>query len=273
MRSCEAPVYQQRPQFLRLQLKLKASRDPKEKNLGDDTIALRPPHAGATMGARIHHQMSGSHCLCAEGTLSLMGEFEDSVALLEAYRRETDPHARADVAKQLYHRYASRLIALARQLLSEQLAGKVEAEDIVQSVYKSFFRRVEDGRFAVVDTGKLWSLLARVTRHKVLKQAQRFGAQKRKLSHEQALADLDPLAATPSPEDITTFVEEVEQFLAHAADPVHREMLILALQGFSATEIGQQTQRTATRVRQVLRQHRERLEDLAEGLRVVDREF
>ncbi len=42
-------------------------------------------------------------------------------------------------ADALFRRYAERLIGLVRLRLSEKLARRVDPEDIVQSVYRSFF--------------------------------------------------------------------------------------------------------------------------------------
>src|ERR1700722_4305434 len=47
----------------------------------------------------------------------------------------------AEAAGALFHRFAQRLIALARQRLEPRLRSKVDPEDILQSVFKSFFRR------------------------------------------------------------------------------------------------------------------------------------
>ena len=45
------------------------------------------------------------------------------------------------VATHVFHRFAGRLVALSRSRLNLDLRRKVDPEDIVQSVFKSFFRR------------------------------------------------------------------------------------------------------------------------------------
>src|SRR6266542_4997008 len=72
----------------------------------------------------------------------LTGRFMSSTASLsELVRRlRTGDDTLAD---ELFQRYARRLIGLARTHLDSHLRQKVDPEDVVQSVYKSFFRRLE----------------------------------------------------------------------------------------------------------------------------------
>jgi hypothetical protein len=53
------------------------------------------------------------------------------------------------VAERLFTRYARRLIGLAEQRLSRALAGHLDGEDVVQSVFRMFFRRSATGAFRV----------------------------------------------------------------------------------------------------------------------------
>jgi RNA polymerase sigma-70 factor (ECF subfamily) len=63
-----------------------------------------------------------------------------------------------NAATEIYLRYATRLHALARSRLGEDLAPRVDAEDIVQSVFRTFFRRVSKGDYDVPDGEELWKL-------------------------------------------------------------------------------------------------------------------
>jgi RNA polymerase sigma-70 factor (ECF subfamily) len=68
-------------------------------------------------------------------------------------------------ARQIHDRYAERLIAVARRLLSDKLAARIDPEDVVQSAYRSFFLRARDGQYVVRESGDLWRLLIAITRH------------------------------------------------------------------------------------------------------------
>ena len=105
-------------------------------------------------------------------------------------------------AREFFERYMPRLVALARARMSEKLAQKLDAEDVVQSVFRSFFIRARDGQYAIERAGDLWSLLATITRHKVLKKAEHFRQQKRCLERDQ------PLATGSRAEEGAVFAEE-----------------------------------------------------------------
>jgi len=60
---------------------------------------------------------------------------------------------------ELVERYTQRLLALARRQLPERVRSRVDAEDVVQSVYRSFFRRLNEDRFSFADSHDVWRLL------------------------------------------------------------------------------------------------------------------
>src|SRR6516165_3386835 len=82
-------------------------------------------------------------------------------------------------ATELFRRYAARLIALAKSRLSARLSNRVDPEDVVQSVYRSFFAESRDGRYQLERGGDLWQLLVTITLHKLANQANRLETGKR----------------------------------------------------------------------------------------------
>src|SRR5690349_11260374 len=105
-----------------------------------------------------------------------------SFVLLERYRRGDDV-----AAEELFFRYFQRLTLLARSRLSPRLARRTDPEDIVLSVYRSFFIDARAGRFTLSRGGDLWRLLASITKHKLLRQARYHGADRRSIDHETSL--------------------------------------------------------------------------------------
>ncbi len=69
---------------------------------------------------------------------------EESRNLLQRYQ-EGDEQA----AEEIFNRYLQRLVQLASGQLSEKLRRRVAPEDIVQSVFRSFFGKAQDGRFCL----------------------------------------------------------------------------------------------------------------------------
>src|SRR4051812_44816665 len=66
---------------------------------------------------------------------------------------------RPDAPTQLYLRYAQRLHALAQKQSSPELARRLEPDDIVQSVFRTFFRRAAAGQYEVPEGEEIWKLL------------------------------------------------------------------------------------------------------------------
>ena len=72
-----------------------------------------------------------------------------------------------DAATAPYLRYAERLQALATSQSSPELARRVDPEDIVQSVFRTFFRRASLGHYSVPDGEEIWKLLLVIALNKV----------------------------------------------------------------------------------------------------------
>src|SRR5262245_47500437 len=72
-----------------------------------------------------------------------------------------------DAATQLYLRYARRLRKLAAAECSGDLTRRVDVEDIVQSVFGSFFRRARQGLYDVPPGKELWRLLLVIALNKI----------------------------------------------------------------------------------------------------------
>ena len=60
----------------------------------------------------------------------------------------------------IFDRYVERLIALARARIGPKLKRRVDAEDIVQSAYRSFFVHAKNQEYQLARSGDLWRLLA-----------------------------------------------------------------------------------------------------------------
>lgn len=189
---------------------------------------------------------------------------DNGSAVLLSRVREGDQAA----ANEIFARYVHRLTSLARRRLSGKLARKVDADDIVQSVFRSFFIRAQDGQYQADRPGSLWRLLAAITVHKVLKQAERHAAAKRSLEAEQSFDSagsfhgLPPerLCNEPTPSEALALSEELETLLT-TLRPLHRQMIELRLQGCTVEEIAAETSRAERQVRRVLGKARELLEE------------
>ncbi len=190
-------------------------------------------------------------------------------ALIDLWRRGDQ-----DAARKIVERYLDRLLHLARGRISQRLASRVDPEDIVQSVFRTFFVRLKDGRFVFAEQEDLCKLLMRITLHKTLRQVAFHKAAKRDPTmeaergehhREQLLALLD---REPTPEAAVAFLDQLEHFLSQL-QPLERQILELRMQGYTNEEIAAKLDlRYDRKIRRVLERVREVAEK--EGLRLME---
>src|SRR6266511_2986433 len=177
----------------------------------------------------------------------------DSFADLMTRLRRGDDAAAHD----LFQRYARRLVGLARAQVNDRLRHKVEPEDVVQSVYRTFFRRHSADQIEVGDWDSLWGLLTIITVRKCLKRVEYYQAECRDARREVGQAPADAsgswhrvLDREPTPDEAAQLAETVEGVLG-GYDPEDREVIALSLQGYPVQEIATQLGRAERSVRRL----------------------
>ena len=133
-----------------------------------------------------------------------------SLVLLEQVRAGDEPAAAA-----LFSRYFKRLTSLARSRLSTRLARRTDPEDIVMSVYRSFFVGARAGRFTLNRGGDLWRLLSAITRHKLARQIRHEVADRRSVERELSVDEVDEARILErrqavTPEEASAVADELE---------------------------------------------------------------
>jgi|SRR5579875_761342 RNA polymerase sigma factor (sigma-70 family) len=158
-------------------------------------------------------------------------------------------------AQQVFDAYVDSLLRLARKRLNQRLARRVDPEDIVQSVFRTFFRRVKAGKLVLAEQDDLGKLLTRITVRKALRQVARHTAIKRDCALEDntsAPGDLAELpAAQPSAEVVVAFLDLLEHFFA-SLRPQDRQVLEMRLEGYGTLEIAHKLGTSDRHVRRVL---------------------
>jgi RNA polymerase sigma-70 factor, ECF subfamily len=179
--------------------------------------------------------------------------------LMSRMRRGDD-----DAASKVFHRFANRLVGLARQRLDARVRPKVDADDVLQSVFKSFFARHAAGEFDLGSWEKLWTLLTVITVRKCGRVNRYFRSAGRNAEvaasgDNNSIPGIEALSSDPSPAEIATVTDLVEGLLRDCSEH-DREIVVLALQGFSAAQIAAQLQRAERSVYRVMQRVRARLE-------------
>jgi RNA polymerase sigma-70 factor (ECF subfamily) len=171
-----------------------------------------------------------------------------------------------DAATQLYLRYAHRLRALARTKFAPDLARRVDVDDIVQSVFGSFFRGASRGDYDVPAGEELWKLFLVIALNKIRAKGAYHRAAKRDVRLTAGSEGMEQLAQTPAEQDEAAYavlqmtIDEALQRLP----PQHKQMLVHRIEGCEVAEIARRMGRSKRTVERILQECRKRLADWLE---------
>ncbi|MCH7727586.1 MAG: hypothetical protein IH991_14035 [Planctomycetes bacterium] len=171
-----------------------------------------------------------------------------------------------DAQTEVFRRFAERLVKLARARLDDRIRKTTDPEDVMQSVWRSFFTRQQAGDFELQDWGGLWAVLAVMTVRKCGRRsvaAQRAKRDVTRESNPQSSATDDSsfrweaVDRTPTPDEAATLTEMVEQVMS-GLDDREQNIFSLRLQGFTVLEISGQVDLTERSVHRKLAAIRDR---------------
>ena len=148
---------------------------------------------------------------------------------------------------EIFNRFADRLVRKARSRLNKRLKQKVGASDVVQSVFRTFFRRLRQGEFPAKDWTELSRILATITIRKCNRQAEKYQADRRDVRREANLQDkndnsaplFEPQARAPTPDEVIMLSDMMQQIMEQL-DERQRQVLELVLAEYTRAEIAQQ---------------------------------
>lgn len=179
---------------------------------------------------------------------------------------------RDDAATELYFRYVRRLHGLARRQTSTRIAPRVEPEDIVQSVFRTFFRRVRKGDYELPGGDELWRLLLVITLNKIRRAAIHHTAQCRDIRRTSNLeqAAIEQILCGTAGQDDTALVllQLVIDDVVRELSPAKGEMIRLRIDGHDVDSISKLTHRSRRTVERTLQEFRNTLGRLLEDDKV-----
>ena len=164
-------------------------------------------------------------------------------------------------------RYGERLEQIAERRISAGLNQRVGADDIVQSVCRTFFRRAQSGQFEFQDPDGLWALLCTITLNKVRQHARYHNRQRRAINRDQSMSPpgdgpgLDLAVPEPSAEEISLFVDQLDQLLS-GLDSEEQRIVDLKLQSFTNHEIAQRLDCSERTVRRMVKRVQSRMQTI-----------
>ena len=177
-----------------------------------------------------------------------------------------------EAAAEIFNRFVRRLIFLARSRLNAQVRQKEDPEDVVQSVFRSFFTRQVEGQFEIGSWGSLWAMLAVITLRKCGNRIEYFQAAKRNVQRdipggtkpnetEESRLAWEGIAREPTPAEAAAITETLEELMA-GLDQRERLILSLRLQEYTVQEISEQVDRSERTIARVLERVRERMQTM-----------
>ena len=149
-------------------------------------------------------------------------------------------------AHRIWQHYFDRLVRAVRHRLYGQNRAVSDEEDIVLSVFDSFYNAVEKGRFPdLSDRDDLWRLLLRMSARKVVDKRRHDQRQRRgggvKLHSFDHTTDgenvIEAIGNEPTPEMVLMMQESVEQFFSHLGVGQLRDLAGAKLEGYSNAEL------------------------------------
>jgi RNA polymerase sigma-70 factor, ECF subfamily len=192
------------------------------------------------------------------GTGSESSEEPSDRSLLQSIR-----HGNQDAASVLYYRYAHRLRALVQAKRSSDLASRVDHEDIVQSVFKSFFRGVSRGSYDVPAGEELWQLFLVITLNKVRAKGVFHRAAKRDVRLTVGDDEIDGSSiGLKSNHDAYLLLKMAVEEALDRLPAQHKLVTQLRMEGDEVAEIARKTGRSKRSVERILQECREKLSHL-----------
>jgi RNA polymerase sigma-70 factor (ECF subfamily) len=175
-------------------------------------------------------------------------------SLLRRYQAGDDA-----AATDLYGRYAPRLRSLARQYCTPNYAGRFDADDVIQSVFRAFFQGARRRAYEVPPGGELWGLLMVLALNKVRNLVGHHQAGKRAVRHTSSVPDLESHPALAADDSAAAFLRLVMDELVAALPESNRAIIRLRIEGYEVAEIARETGRSRRTVERVLQDFRARL--------------
>jgi RNA polymerase sigma-70 factor, ECF subfamily len=176
--------------------------------------------------------------------------------LLQRFRKGHD-----EASTLLYLRYARRLRALAAARTPRELSPRIDPEDIVQCVFRTFFRKAALGQYRAPDGEEIWGLLLVLALNQIRSARAHHRAAKRDVRATAGSEALDRMNEAPAGADETALsvlrlvIDQVLETLPRR----HRQIIELRIEGHEVADIARETGCSKRSVERVLQRFRDRL--------------
>ncbi len=184
---------------------------------------------------------------------------------------------RDEAARQIWLYFSDRLLALVRRRLDPALRVRAAEDDVLQSVFASFFNARPAADRPVRDRAEIWRLLVCLTMRRIANTADHHRAQRRDVRRERRLEPhggasavfngppCDPGAGRSfDPQDEVIAREQFERLLATLPDDL-KQIFAMRLEGYTNAEIASQVNRVERTIELKMNALRGRLRSLLQA--------
>ncbi len=175
----------------------------------------------------------------------------------------------SQAANRIWEHYFDKLVGSVRKRLYGHNRAASDEEDIVLSVFESFYAAAEAGRFPdLADRDDLWRLLITMSARKAVDKRRhdrrlRRGGDVVTHSLDESVDEsfiLEAIGSEPSPEMVVLMQESVEQLFSHLGVGPLRELAVAKLEGYSNAEIARRFECSERTIERRLHLIREKLQ-------------
>ena len=158
-------------------------------------------------------------------------------SLLARFRRGHN-----DAATALYLRYAKRLHSLVPRWHRRACAPRLDAEDVVQSVFRTFFRRASAGHYSVPAGDELWKLFLVIALHKTRDASARHRAASATCARRPLVSGENDVAVGHDEQALSVLQLTIDELLGRLPKS-QRQIVELRIQGLEVAEIAEKAGR------------------------------
>ena len=170
-----------------------------------------------------------------------------------------------EVVAEFWDQYGFRLSSLADKQLNSKLQGRFDAEDVVQSACRTFFRRGQTEQFQLEESESLWRLLCAIVVNKARRKARFHTRKKRGVDAEIKPSYGDDgrprafaVSSLPTPEEIVEYNDQFE-FLMSVLDENEKQLVQCKLENQTNAEIAETLKCSERTIRRMFAGLRSRL--------------
>ncbi len=168
-----------------------------------------------------------------------------------------------DAAKELFDRYIGRLQELANRNLARELSGRVDTEDVTQSVFRTLFRRLQEGQYSVPEGDTIWRLLVTIALNKIRATGKKHRRAKRDI--RRSVQPEEQVPAVSDDEAALQILKMTIRDVLNDLSDVQQRTIELRLQGEPVKEIAETVGSSMRTVERTLQSFRNRLHNILYG--------